>query len=83
MHYLFHILTFGSLVATFLAALILWDEPSILNLLLATGAWSLTVWSVIMSDRCKIRRKTKQLLAIARANKIFDEARKMGNPFNL
>jgi hypothetical protein len=69
MQYLFHILTFGSTVATFLAALILWDEPSTLNMLLATGAWSLTVWSAIMADHCKMRRKTKQLIAIARAAK--------------
>lgn len=66
MHYLFYLLTYCGLTATFLAALIMWDDPSILNLLYATGSVTLTTWLWIMADVSKIRRKTKQLIAAKR-----------------
>ena len=70
MQYLFNTLTFGGLTATCLATLTLWDEPSILNLLFATGSLTLTGWSAIMSDSVKIRRKTKQLIAAAKQHQL-------------
>ena len=70
MQYLFNTLTFGGITATFLATLTMWDDPSILNLLLATGSLTLTGWSAIMSDDIKIRKKTKQLIAAAKQHQL-------------
>ena len=70
MQYLFNTLTFGGITATFLATLTMWDDPSILNLLLATGSLTLTGWSAIMSDDIKMRKKTKQLIAAAKQHQL-------------
>ena len=70
MQYLFNTLTFGGITATFLATLTMWDDPSLLNLLLATGSLTLTGWSAIMSDDIKMRKKTKQHIAAAKQHRL-------------
>ena len=70
MQYLFNTLTFGGITATFLATLTMWDDPSNLNLLLATGSLTLPGWSAIMSDDIKMRKKTKQLIAAAKQHQL-------------
>ena len=64
MQYLFNTLTFGGLTATFLATLTMWDDPSILNLLLAQGSLTLTAWSSITADHIKCVRKPSNTLLL-------------------
>ena len=58
MQKLFYLLTFLGLTATFLFALILWDQPILANLLPATGSLTLTLWSWIMADHVGIVRRS-------------------------
>tara|TARA_R110002020_G_C15776700_1_gene728743 strand:+ start:323 stop:496 length:174 start_codon:yes stop_codon:yes gene_type:complete len=57
MKYLFYFLTFLGLTTTFLFGLILWDQPILANLLLATGSLTVTLWSWIMADHVRISRR--------------------------